>query len=304
MTRRGRTKYSAVLLLAALGNLPAAQAATVAEANGAQLLAAYRLLEPRLRFGTGNAPLAVETSTRDGLLLGDAYAILDYPYGKVTAVLRDARNWCDIVPLHMNVKACTTQALHAGTRLTLYAGRKSYQSPGQARALNYTYRVQALGSDYFSASLTADKADADSPPVALEAIPLGGERTLIHVRYASRTPLWLRVAADSYFATVGAHKVGFSSTGTDRHGEPEYIGGLYGAVERNALRYYLALDSYFGTDHTPQAGRFDQRLNHWFDLTERYPVQLHEMDKADYLRAKRKERTQQLKLQQRLDARR
>lgn len=304
MTRPWRTQYSAVLLLAALGMPPGAQASTAPEANKAQLLAAYRSLEPRLRLGTGSAPLTVETNTRDGLLMGDAYAILGHPYGKVTEALRDARNWCDILPLHMNMKACTTQPLHAGTRLTLYAGRKSYQPPGQARALNYTYRVQTLDSDYFSASLTADKADADSPPVALEVIPLGSEQALIHVRYAWRTPLWLRVATDSYFATVGARKVGFSTTGTGQHGEPEYVGGLHGAVERNALRYYLALDAYFSTDHTPEAGRFDQRLNHWFDLTERYPAQLHEMGKADYLRAKHKERTQQLKLQQQLDARR
>jgi hypothetical protein len=304
MTRPWWTKCCTVWLLAALGTLPDTQAATAPEGNRTQLLAAYRLLEPRLRLGTGNTPLTVETSTRDGLVLGNIYAILDHPYGKVTQALRNAHNWCDIVPLHMNMKACTTQPLHTGTHLTLYAGRKSYQPPGQARALSYTYRVQTLDSDYFSATLTADKAEADSPPVALEAIPLDGERVLIHVRYAWRTPLWLRVATDSYFATVGARKVGFSTTGTDLHGEPEYVGGLHGAIERNALRYYLALDSYFSTDQTTEAGRFEQRLNRWFDLTEHYPAQLHEMNKADYLWTKRKERTQQLKMQQQLDARR
>lgn len=290
------------LLLVMLG-APAVHATPLAEANKAQLLATYRLLEPRLRLGTANAPLTVATSNRDGLLLGDAYAIIDHPYTQVTQALRNARSWCDIVPLHMNVKACTTQPLHDGSRLTFYAGRKSYQAPGQARALVYTYRIQTLDSDYFSASLTSDQADADYPPLALEATPLGHDRVLIHVRYASRTPLWLRVAADSYFATIGARKVGFSTTGTDRRGQLEYVGGLDGAVERNALRYYLALESYFNTDRTAEAERFDQRLNRWFDLTERYSAQLHEMDKTDYLRAKRKERIQQLKLQQQLDAR-
>lgn len=304
MTRGWRSLSSPLLLCAALGMPPAAQASTAAETQRAELLAAYRLQEPRLRLGTGGARLTVETGTHDGLLLGDVYAILDHPYGKVTEALRDARNWCDIVPLHLNMKACTTRPLHAGTRLTLYAGRKSYQSPGQARALDYTYRVQTLESEYFSASLTATKADADSPPVTLEVMPLGGKQSLIHVRYAWRTPLWLRVASDGYFATVGARKVGFSATGTGPHGVPEYVGGMHGAVERNALRYYLALDAYFSTDHTPETGRFDQRLNHWFDLTERYPAQLHEMDKDDYLRAKHKERSQQLQLQQLLDARR
>lgn len=303
MTRPWRTQYRALVGLAVLGILPMAQAAA-RESGHAQLLAAYQLHEPRLRLGTGSAPLSVETRTHNKLQSGDAYAILDYPYGKVTGALRDARNWCDILPLHMNMKACTTQPLPSGTHITLYAGLKSYQPPSLARALNYTYRVQTLDAEYFSASLTADKTDADSPPMTLEAMPLDAERTLVHVRYDWRTPLWLRVASDSYFATVGARKVGFSTTGTDPHGGPAYVSGLNGAVERNALRYYLALDTFLSTDRTPEAGRFDQRLNHWFDLTERYPTQLHEMDKADYLRAKRKERTQQLKLQQRLDARR
>jgi len=304
MTRARRFIGSALLLCAALGMPPTAQAATAAESSRAELLAAYRLLEPRLRLGTGDAPLTVETRTHDGLLLGDAYAILDHPYTNVSEALSNARNWCDILPLHMNMKACTTRPRQTGTHLTLYAGRKSYQTPAQARAFNYNYHIQARDSGYFSASLTADKDDADSPPVALEAMPLDGEQTLIHVRYTWRTPLWLRVATDSYFATLGAHKVGFSTTNGGQPGEPEYVGGLHGAIERNALRYYLALDSYFSTEHTPEAGRFDQRLNRWFDLTERYPAQLHEMDRDDYLRAKRKERTQQLKMQQRLDARR
>ena len=303
MTRPRLTQYCALIVFAVLGVLPASPVAA-RESDRAQLRAAYHLHEPRLRLGTGNAPLTVETNTHNKLQSGDAYAILDYPYGKVTEALRDARNWCDIVPLHMNMKACTTQPSPSGTRLTLYAGLKSYQPPSLARALNYTYRVQTLDAEYFSASLTADKNDAGSPPMTLEAMPLGSERTLVHVRYTWRTPLWLRVASDSYFATVGARKVGFSTTGTDPHGDPAYVSGLNGAVERNALRYYLALDTFLSTDHTPEAGRFDRRLNRWFDLTERYPAQLHEMDKADYLRVKRKERTQQLKLQQRLDARR
>ncbi len=303
MQLSGRIRYSLLLGLAVPGMLPLAQAAE-RESGPAQLLAAYQQHEPQLRLGTGNLPLAVETTTRNELQSGDAYAILDYPYEKVTQTLSNARNWCDILPLHMNIKACTTQPLPLGTRITLYAGLKSYQPPTLARVLSYTYRVQTLDTQYFSASLTADKTDANSPPITLEAIPLDAERTLVHVRYHWRAPFWLRMASDSYFATVGARKVGFSTTGTDPHGEPAYVSGINGAVERNALRYYLALDTFLNTDHSPDAGRFDVRLNHWFDLTERYPTQLHEMDKADYLRTKHKERTQQIKLQQRLDARR
>jgi hypothetical protein len=302
MPRPCRTISIVALLLTALGLAAAAQASTATESGRTQLLAAYRLLGPRLQQGTGGAPLTVQTSSRDGLLLGDAYAILDHPYGKVSEALRDGRNWCEILPLHLNVKACTSQTLGSGTRLTVYAGRKTYQPPGQARALHYTYRVLSLDGEYFNATLAADEAAANSPPMALEAVPLNATQTLMHARYASQTPLWLRIATDSYFATVGARKVGFSSTGTGQYGTPVYIGGLHGAVERNTLRYYLALETYLSTERAPETGRYDLRLNRWFDLTERNPEQLHEMSKADYLRAKRKERRQQLALQARLDA--
>lgn len=302
MIKRWCIRYGSLLLLTTWMAQPAITQAS-AGTGKASLQAAYVLHETRRRHANGGIPVVVETSMQGEMHRGNVYAILAHPYGKVTETLRHPRNWCDILPLHMNIKACTAQSLRSNTRLTLYAGRKSYQPPGIARAMHYSYRVHTLDKEYFSASLATDKADSDSPPVSLEAMPAGQGQTFLHVRYAWRTSLWQRVATDGYFATVGSHKVGFSSAGTDQHGAPALVGGIHGAVERNALRYYLALDAYFSTAHAPEAGRFDQRLSHWFDHTERYPAQLHEMEKTEYLRAKRKERSQQLKLQQRLDER-
>jgi len=57
-------------------------------------------------------------------------------------------------------------------------------------------------------------------------------------------------------------------------------------VERNTMRYYLAIDDYVAA---PAPSQLEQRLNTWFDATERYPRQLHEMEKPDYLAMKRVE---------------
>jgi len=60
-------------------------------------------------------------------------------------------------------------------------------------------------------------------------------------------------------------------------------------VERNTMRYYLAIDAYLGALSAPPAQQFEQRLESWFASTEQYPRQLHEVDRAAYLDMKRRE---------------
>ena len=64
---------------------------------------------------------------------------------------------------------------------------------------------------------------------------------------------------------------------------------MRGAVERNIMRYYLAIESFLGAlSGSPQA-RFEKRLHDWFAASERYPRQLHEVEQGAYLDMKRKE---------------
>ena len=84
--------------------------------------------------------------------------------------------------------------------------------------------------------------------------------------------------------------------------KPVYVKGVRGAMERNAVRYYLALLADMDTKKYPETGRFDKRINEWFSLTERYPRQLHELDREEYLAAKRREHSNQLKLQEGLES--
>ena len=52
------------------------------------------------------------------------------------------------------------------------------------------------------------------------------------------------------------------------------------------MRYYLAIDGYVAA---PAPAQLEQRLETWFDATERYPRQLHELERADYLAMKKVE---------------
>jgi hypothetical protein len=68
------------------------------------------------------------------------------------------------------------------------------------------------------------------------------------------------------------------------------------------MRYYLAFEAFLDMQPVPATHRFEACINAVYDLMEQYPRQLHEMEKAEYLDAKRRERENQLRLQQRLDA--
>jgi hypothetical protein len=69
----------------------------------------------------------------------------------------------------------------------------------------------------------------------------------------------------------------------------EYVGGLRGVVERNAMRYYLAIEAHLGALSAPPGARPERSMREWFAATERYPRQLHEIGRAEYLEMKRVE---------------
>ena len=127
----------------------------------------------------------------------------------------------------------------------------------------------------------------------LEAIPLNG-KTFIHLSYSYAYGVMARLATEAYFSTSGSDKVGFTITGKRSDGKPVYVDPMRGALERNTMRYYLALDAYLDTLSAPPQEQFEKRLRRWFASTERYPLQLHEVTQGDYLDMKRKEYKRQL----------
>ena len=66
-----------------------------------------------------------------------------------------------------------------------------------------------------------------------------------------------------------------------------------GAIERNVMRYYLAVDAYLASLKVPPDQRVEKRIQTWFNNTERYPRQLREMDRSTYVAMKRGEHVRQ-----------
>jgi hypothetical protein len=64
-----------------------------------------------------------------------------------------------------------------------------------------------------------------------------------------------------YYATIGRDKKGFSIIATGNKTDPVYVRGVRGSVERNAVRYYLAIQTYMDTLKISRHQRFEQRIS-------------------------------------------
>jgi len=266
----------------------------------AMLLDTYHRVMPSLETSNFGLPLFLESFEHDKKMHVDVYGIFNYPFSSVTGVLKVPNNWCDIVSLHPNVKACTSREQAGAWLLTFYLGNKDYQPPEDARQIVCHYQTIDQQPGYLDILLNIDEGpyNTKNHRLKFEALPLDGDRTFVHVSYAYSDSAALRLATKVYFATLGRGKVGFTVTGTDDNGKPIYIGGVRGAIERSTIRYYFAIQSFMHTLHSPEENRFNLRLNEWFDFTVRYRKQLFDLDKKTYLTSKKTEHENQMRLQQ------
>jgi hypothetical protein len=269
--------------------------AAVAESQeggaGAALRARYEALQPQLARNAYGKPLHLESSEGARDLRGDVYAVVSAPFATVDAGFVEAANWCDVLILPFNTKHCVATKEASGTGLTVRIGRKFDQPPEDAYRIDFRYRVAARTSDYFRTGLKAPTGPLGTRDyeIALEAIPLDGERTFIHLSYSYGYGMMSRLAMQAYLATAGRDKVGFTVVGKDGEGQPVHVGGMLGATERNTMRYYLAIEAYLNSLAVPPEARVQKRLSDWFAAAERYPRQLREMDRAQYLAMKQRE---------------
>jgi len=238
-------------------------------------------------------PLVLESTQTSGNLRGDVYTIVEHPFATVKQALQANDHWCDILILHLNVKRCLTGA--GGKSVNLNVGRKFDQPLEDAYELEFDWNLAAATQDYLAVLLTADEGPLSTRNyrIQVEAIPVDAKHTLIHMSYAYAYGFAARMAMQTYLTTLGRNKVGFSITGRNAEGKPTYIGGVLGLLERNTMRYYLAIDAYLVAYTLPPPEQFERRILEWYGSTQRYAPQLHEMERNQYLEMKRKEMRRQ-----------
>jgi hypothetical protein len=290
------------LLFACLLFLAGAGAGWGAEAqvdSQQALLAKYPTIAPKLQKNQFGAPIYLQSAGSGGSSRVDMYGIFNRPFDAVKAALQSPPNWCDITSLHINIKACVSRKNGELWQLTLYSGRKFYQPPSEGYPLKLKFRTIAQQPQFLDVALSANEGPLRTRDhrMTLQAAPLDAGRTFVHFSYSYSYGALARLAMQSYLSTLGRDKVGFSTL-PGKDGKYYYINGERGAIERNAVRYYLAVESYLDSLNYPESRRFEHRLNEWYDLTAKYPRQLKEDEKGEYLSMKKKEHNNQVNLQQ------
>ncbi|HWI40671.1 MAG TPA: hypothetical protein VNX25_04210 [Verrucomicrobiae bacterium] len=269
------------------------------------LLETYARNVQRLENNSFGFPMFLDSFERSDMVNVDVYGVFPFAFPGVAAALASPATWCDIVSLPPNVKACTVTDRQGASLLTFYLGKKVYQAPEDTEhQVVFRYRKVEQQQGYLNIVLSADSGPYGTRDhtMVFEGVPLDGGKTFVHVSYSYKDSRALRLAANLYFATFGRDKVGFTVTGTTSKGEPVYVGGPRGALERNAVRYYFAFQSYMNTLRYPESSRFGMRAGDWYDLTARFRRQLYDLDREDYLQIKKKEHENQTALQRRISA--
>ena len=259
--------------------------------NAVALRSKYSELTTQLKNNQFQRELYLNSTDSSHDLKGDIYAVVIYPFATVNSALNNPAHWCDLLILHINVKFCS--ATNTNPVITVNLGKKFDQPLADAYEVKFNYLEMANTADYFAIELSAKNGPLNTHDyrIWIEATPLKNGRTFLHFSYAYAFGLAGRLAMQSYLATSGREKVGFTVNNPTRQNneQPQYIKGVRGVIERNTMRYFLAIDAYLSALKLPPAEQLEERLQLWYSGSENYARQLHEVERNEYLEMKRKE---------------
>jgi hypothetical protein len=229
-------------------------------------------------------------------------SVIDFPFDEVDAALTDPEAWCEFIPLVFNIKACTLAREDGRPLLTFSIARRFHDPIEQTYRLQYSFDVQTNEADRSFIHLFAPRGPHGTRDyvIDLEIRRANNNQTELHFSTSFRPSFRSRIATRFYLGGTGKDKVGFSVK-EYVNGRPVYVDGVKGVIERNAMRYFLALEAFLETLHLPEEDRYEASLHVWFEATERYPRQLREMGKEEYLTAKMREREVQMEMQKRIE---
>jgi hypothetical protein len=251
----------------------------------------YKALKDKLSDNVFKRPIVLNSTESNEHLEGEIYAVLDYPFAKVNDAMNNPEHWCDALILHINVKYCHALADNSATILTINLGKKYEQPLIETYKTKFSYQSITSTNNYFSIELKTKEGPLSTRDyrIWVEATPLDDKQTFLHFTYAYSFGVAGRLAMNGYLATIGRDKVGFTTETKQTNGNLNYIKGPRAVVERNTMRYYLAIDAYLAALSETPNNQFEKRLLTWFDNTELYAKQLHEVERTEYFSMKRKE---------------
>jgi len=274
--------------IAAIGALLALAVHPAPALGPIDLRARHATLATQLASSPFARPLLLQSEEAGRRIQGDVYAVIDRPFEEISAALADPGHWCDILILHLNTKYCRRVDEAGVTRVDLRVGKKQPEPVQSASLLSLRWRPAIRRADYLAVTMDATEGPSDTGDYGLlaEAIPLPGGRSFLHMGYGFRYGAASQAAMQLYLVTWARNKVGFTQQRGATKDDDGLVNGMRAVAERNTMRYYLAIEAYLAA---PGDQQLDQRLASWYDATEQYPRQLHEIERDAYLRMKRDE---------------
>ncbi|TDU32138.1 hypothetical protein DFR24_1526 [Panacagrimonas perspica] len=271
---------------------PVAQADEAAPSSQS-LRQLYTDAAPALRASAFGRPMRIESTEARGSLRGEVLVEIDQPLDRLVATLERPASWCEVLLLTPNVVACAPVGDGDAKQLAVRLSRRFDQPAKEAYAATFDFRLTARQPDYVHLLLTAKKGPVGTRDYRfdVEALALDARRSVLRMVYSYSYGLTARLATQAYLSTKGSEKIGFS-TEPGKDGKPRPVGGLRGSVERNAMRYALAIEAHSAQAPDRAAStRFDSSLDLWLTAIGRYAAQIGEDDVAAY----RKEKQAQFK---------
>ena len=216
--------------------------------SAAALSARFAALGDALTNNQFQRPLHLVSKEGADGVTGEILALINAPFAAVSGTLSKASLWCDIMILHLNTKLCRPADDSRGTVLHVRIGKKHQQPVNDAYRMDLVYRVPARTAKYLQVKLNAAEGPLTTRDyrIVLEAAPGENGQTLMRLSYAYSYGAVAEVAMRAYLATIGRNKVGFTVVGRQADNQPDFIGGMRGLVERNTMRYYMAIEAYLG----------------------------------------------------------
>ena len=255
------------------------------------LKARHEELNKQLLKSLFKRPLYLYSEEAEGSLKGEIYAVVDYPFATFNLAFNNPAHWCNALILNINVKYCHMKNNQDGNVMLLNMGKKTIQPLNQTYRIVFNYKETISTPNYFPSELDSKNGPLGTYDyrILIEATPLNDGQTFLHFTYAYSFGVTGRLAMQTYLATIGRNKVGFTYEEKLSEANATNIKGIRGLVERNTMRYYLAIESYLASMAHSSEQQFEYSLQHWYNGSEQYALQLHEVEKNDYFDMKRSE---------------
>ena len=255
------------------------------------LLKRHGVLREQLEQSPLQPGLHLESVERSNTLQGDAYALVDYPFATVRDAFANPDSLCEALILHLNIKHCRARLDDGRSVVSVAVGKKTEQPLSDTYRVDFDHSVTALDANYMRVNLDAKEGPVGTKDyrISLEMVALDVDHAFVHIQFSYTNGMAARLATNFYLASGGRNKVGFTQTASTEGAQPRFVGGLRGIAERNTMRYFLAIDAYLSALSMPQPQRFKESSERWFAATERYALQLHELDRDAYITMKRAE---------------